>query len=204
MSSETAEKLAACHKRLAAPLAYVAPPEDPKSIVETYLLPENMRSQKHYVYAHMDGSRPERSGRFPAITTHVQYFMRPKSTPPKEMQARRKAGFTVEWFENELRELQTGWLVFVDAELIVPNEDRAAGHGAGPKISVGSSTLKRRGEEYRSEDPAKSGDVTRYRWLEDDKGGLRVWLSFSHSDGNPGSFWKTEEERCRGYLQALL
>jgi hypothetical protein len=140
------------------------------------------------------------------MLAHLRYRERPAGPVPKELSKRKSAGFTVEWLEKVLRQLRAqakNNVVMVEAELVLPKKDRNKTAQPVPPIQLEKSTLRRRGEEYRSEDPAVGG-VMRYRWLEKESGEIGVWIAYSHIDSIQGPIFKAEETRCRAYLKTLL
>jgi hypothetical protein len=91
----------------------------------------------------------------------------------------------------------------VEAELGIPNRDRRKTVEPVPPIQLEKSTLRRRGEEYRSESTVLGG-VTRYRWVEKESGEIGVWLAYTHIEPIEEGFFRAEEARCRDYLKMLL
>jgi hypothetical protein len=207
---ETKERLDFCRQNLALPLAFESPPDDKPCIVEGSVLPADTRRDKRYVWFHVDGARRGTGELKPKAASlmlaHLRYRERPSGPVPKELSKHKSAGLTTEWLEKLLRELRSlakNNIVMVEAELALPGKDRSKTAEPVPPIQLEKSTLRRRGEEYRSADPAVGG-VMRYRWLEKESGEVSVWIAYSHIEAIEGSIFKAEETRCRAYLKKLL
>lgn len=204
---ETKGLLEFCRQNLATPLKYQPPEEDQVCVVEASLMPSEPKRNKRYAWFHVDaGSAREKNKANPLLLAHLRYRERPAGPVPQELRKNKSAGFTIEWVEKVLRELQDeakGGIIIVEAELKLPMKDRKKAVEPMPAIQLDKSSLRRRGEEYRS-DATTPGTVSRYRWLERESGEISVWLTYSHTNKTKESFFLAEEARCRDYLKRLL
>jgi hypothetical protein len=188
-------------KVLTLPLGYSPPKDDPDSLVEAQVLPDDIRKSKLFLNFHVDrDSRGDK--RYPILSAHLRYRHRPPGPIPPLLKTLRAAGSTIGWVERAVLSLGDPTF-FVEAELEVPSEERP-GARIAPPVSVGGSTLKKCGEEY-SAGRTVIGQVAAFRWRESGSANVRLWLTYSHQPvEHVAAIWDDEERRCQGLLQQLV
>ena len=205
MYARSDELVASVRERLAVPMSYVTPEDDPQALAYGQVLPEDLEKDDRYLFFHADLEDVEATGPEGPhlVIAHLQYRKRPNHNPPQHMQDNSAAGRTVGWAEQVFASIATIGppIVFVDAQLSLSSDERQE-RPLIPPIKVGGATLKRRGEEYVG--AVVVGEVSRYRWLESANGSTRIWLAYSHKglDASRG-FWVHEGERCIEHLRTL-
>jgi hypothetical protein len=184
----------------ATPLGYSPPKHHPNCLVDAEVLPDDIRKNRFFLYFHID-SETRTDRKYQILRAHLRYRPRPSGPIPQLLKSLREQGLTIAWVEKLMPKTDNP-VFFVEAKLALPSEERP-GVRLSPPVSIGGSTLKKCGEEYRA-DKTVVGKVETFRWSEKGPGKVSVWLNYSHPGKAVASIWDDEEIRCRSLLQQLV